>query len=188
MKKMETRIKAFKKWLKKEKLDKQIIVAVHLNQWIFWCSLADLPLFTLEWYARVLGVTPAYVSRCYSQYYQRSFQQVLNQRKMMEARKLLREVPRLTIDDIAQKVGYCTGNYFIKVFKKECRITPYQYRKQLRVVSHIPINLWSLVTKLQDDINDFINEGTKGRFQQAVTIHGGTKTAPKKKKRKTSKR
>jgi two-component system, response regulator YesN len=37
---------------------------------------------------------------------------------------------KLTVNDIALKVGFENGNYFIKIFKRFSNgVTPYQYRK-----------------------------------------------------------
>jgi AraC-like DNA-binding protein len=181
-KEMEEESDDFKQWLISEPGNRQGKIALKLNQWVFWCSLEDLPEISLEWYARLLGVSSSYVSRCFRKEYKRSFQQVLNQRKIMEAKKLLRDEPKLSIRDIAEKVGYCTGNYFIKVFKKACGITPYQYRKQLKVVPRLDFNQVRLASEIQESINETISIITMGNIYEAVTVHGGTRKLRRNKK------
>ncbi len=52
---------------------------------------------------------------------------ILKQR-ISQAKSLLR-FSDLSIDEIAARCGFADGGYFIKVFKKEEKITPAKYRK-----------------------------------------------------------
>jgi YesN/AraC family two-component response regulator len=47
---------------------------------------------------------------------------------MAAAKELLLQRLDLSIEEIAKKLDYCDGNYFIKVFKKSVKMTPLQYR------------------------------------------------------------
>ena len=47
--------------------------------------------------------------------------------KLTEAKKLLKTTD-MTLDDIAFHLGFSNGNYFSKVFKKNCGISPSEYR------------------------------------------------------------
>lgn len=49
--------------------------------------------------------------------------------KLTEAKRLLRETT-MTLEDIAYQLGFSNGNYFSKVFKKNCGLTPSEYRNQ----------------------------------------------------------
>jgi len=84
----------------------------------------------LDLIAQKMHISPSYISRCFKNFYNSNPNQSITQRKMTAAKKLLLKNPRLTMDEVAEKIGYNSGNYFIKVFKKTCKITPYQYRKQ----------------------------------------------------------
>ncbi len=49
--------------------------------------------------------------------------------KIIEAAILLRNNDSLTVTEISEKVGYCTCDYFIRVFKKYFGTTPGRYRE-----------------------------------------------------------
>lgn len=51
-------------------------------------------------------------------------------RKLNEAKHLL-ETTNMTLDDIAFHLGFSNGNYFSKVFKKNCDLSPSEYRIQI---------------------------------------------------------
>ena len=84
----------------------------------------------LDLIAQKLDISPSYISRCYKNYFNLSLNESITRHKIEVAKKLLIEYPSLTMDEIAEKVGYSSGNYFIKVFKKTFKMTPYRYRKQ----------------------------------------------------------
>ena len=54
--------------------------------------------------------------------------QYISRARIEKAKTLLRE-HNLSIEDIAQKVGFMSGSYFSKKFKKETGMSPYKYRK-----------------------------------------------------------
>ena len=47
--------------------------------------------------------------------------------KLTEAKQLLKTTD-MTLDDIAFHLGFSNGNYFSKVFKKNCGFSPSEYR------------------------------------------------------------
>ncbi|MBE5684707.1 MAG: AraC family transcriptional regulator [Ruminococcus sp.] len=49
------------------------------------------------------------------------------QLKLTEAKRLLPSTD-MTLDDIAWHLGFSNGNYFSKVFKKNCQMSPSEYR------------------------------------------------------------
>lgn len=49
--------------------------------------------------------------------------------KLTEAKRLLKTTD-MTLDDIAYQLGFSNGNYFSKVFKKNCQLSPSEYRNQ----------------------------------------------------------
>lgn len=66
-------------------------------------------------YAADLGVTPTHLSRACRQSNGRSALQILNDRKMFEARALLRNSKR-PVSDIAKDLGYRSAAYFSRAF------------------------------------------------------------------------
>ena len=55
----------------------------------------------------------------------------IQQIRLLEAQRLLRENRRYSIGQIAEKVGFNDQSYFSKQFKKEFHYSPIQYRQQL---------------------------------------------------------
>lgn len=60
--------------------------------------------------------------------------QYLTKRRISESIILLKD-QKLTIDEIASKVGFSNGNYFIKVFKKMIGVPPGEYRDSRSFIS-----------------------------------------------------
>ncbi len=48
---------------------------------------------------------------------------------MQKAKELLLSNQKMTISDVAEKLGYFNTTYFISLFKKNHGITPAQFRK-----------------------------------------------------------
>jgi two-component system response regulator YesN len=88
----------------------------------------DFKFLSVDWIARQIGISESYLCRCYKDFYKSSPHKHIVRRKIKVARELLLQHPDLSIDEIAEKLDYCDGNYFIKVFKKEVEMTPHQFR------------------------------------------------------------
>ena len=58
------------------------------------------------------------------------FADYVSEQRIERSKRLLRD-PALTVNDIAQKVGFTYPHYFIRVFKKREGVTPGQYREKL---------------------------------------------------------
>ena len=92
----------------------------------------DFTYLDVNWLARVLEVKVPFLSKNYQKRFKETIGQAITERKMWWAVRFLVECPDMSIDQIAEKLDYCTGNYFIKVFKQEKEITPLQYRVRYR--------------------------------------------------------
>lgn len=103
-------------------------IAVLTHFVIYKSECEDFQFLSLDWIARQLGISESYLCRCYKNSFGSSPYELIVKRKMTVARKLLLRHPDLSMDEIAAKLDYCDGNYFIKVFKKEVNITPHQFR------------------------------------------------------------
>lgn len=91
--------------------------------------------FSIEQLAERTGYNTRYVSQVMNEYYQQNFRTVLNSYRIKEAeRKLLNtaEYGNLTIQAIANSVGYKSHSNFILLFKKQVGITPSMYQKMAR--------------------------------------------------------
>lgn len=84
---------------------------------------------SLEQAARVLNVTPVYLSRLFKQETGRSFIGHLTYTRMKTAIELL-QGSDMTIQEISQQAGYETQHYFSTAFKKTTGMSPIQYRKR----------------------------------------------------------
>lgn len=69
-----------------------------------------------------------YISKLFKKHLDQSFSEVLMKLRMEHARHML-ENTSYSIQDIAEKVGYDSTDYFTRLFKKTYHILPSQYRK-----------------------------------------------------------
>lgn len=79
-------------------------------------------------YARELGVTPTHLTRCCRQTCGRSALAMLNDRKLYEARVLLRSTPT-PVKDIAAALGFGSAAYFTRNFQAHTGQTPSGFRR-----------------------------------------------------------
>lgn len=82
---------------------------------------------SLDYIADQLQMRPDVASRLFRQMMGTSYTEYVKEKKLNLAIELLEQ--NYSIKDIAQKLGYSSAQYFIKVFKEEHGITPYQYKK-----------------------------------------------------------
>lgn len=87
--------------------------------------------FSLDELAQAIGLSRSYTSRIFRQQTGGSIHEYLLTRRIKKSCDLLRTSP-LSIDAIAQEVGFIEVTYFITCFKKMMSQTPLQYRKQAR--------------------------------------------------------
>lgn len=83
-------------------------------------SLADL--------AKILSVSPSYLSRVFKKNMGVNVMNYVNQIKMQQARKRMDE-GRLSLNEIALETGFQNYNYFYMIFKEVYGITPSDYIK-----------------------------------------------------------
>lgn len=83
---------------------------------------------SIEQVAEHIGLSSYYFIRLFQQHTQLTPHQYMTHIRMEKAVQLLRESD-LPIHEIAEKVGFASGNYFIKVFRKWVGISPGQFRK-----------------------------------------------------------
>jgi AraC family transcriptional activator of pobA len=83
------------------------------------------------WYADALAVPAALLSRSLSQVTGRTTKQLITDRVMLEAARLLRFTD-LNVGEIAFRVGFEDQLYFSRAFKRHYRAAPMTYRGQAR--------------------------------------------------------
>ncbi|MBM7570286.1 response regulator transcription factor [Aquibacillus albus] len=74
-------------------------------------------------------LNPSYFSVLFKEEMNMTFSEYLKRTRIQHAKKLL-ITTNLTIIEIAEKVGYHTSKYFIKLFKEYEDITPSKYRRE----------------------------------------------------------
>ena len=84
---------------------------------------------TLESTARMVYLSPTYLSRVFKNETGVTFSQYLNNVRITKAKELLLN-PTLKLTDISLMVGYSDQSYFTRVFRKNTGITPSDYRKK----------------------------------------------------------
>lgn len=82
----------------------------------------------LEFYASALGVTPDHLSRSCRQAVARSALQILHERLMLEARRLLAYTP-MPVTQVSEQLGYADPAYFTRFFTRAMGKTPSAYRQ-----------------------------------------------------------
>jgi AraC-like DNA-binding protein len=87
--------------------------------------------FSLDDLAQSVGLSRSYTSRIFRQQTGGSIHEYLLMRRIKKSCDLLRTSP-LSVDAIAQEVGFIEVTYFITCFKRMMSQTPLQYRKQSR--------------------------------------------------------
>nr|WP_246252171.1 AraC family transcriptional regulator [Sulfitobacter algicola] len=81
----------------------------------------------VQHYATALGVTATHLTRVCNQVSGQPASQVLNDRVMYEARRLLRDTKE-PVNAIAKSLGFSTPAYFTRAFQSHSTMTPSAYR------------------------------------------------------------
>lgn len=81
--------------------------------------------------AAEVGLTPGHLTTVVRRKTGRSVQRWITERRMAEARRLLRETD-LTVETIAARAGYRQASFFIKQFRRDHTVTPAAWRNQAR--------------------------------------------------------
>lgn len=86
---------------------------------------------SLSTVAAEVGLTPGHLTTVVRRKTGRSVQRWITERRMAEARKLLRHTD-LTVEAVAARTGYRQPSFFIKHFRRDHAVTPAAWRHQLR--------------------------------------------------------
>lgn len=84
---------------------------------------------SLEDLGKVVHLHPVYLSKLYKQETGENLSNYISFKRLEKASKLLVD-SKLHVLDISHLVGYKKPQYFIKLFKDQYGLTPYQYRRQ----------------------------------------------------------
>lgn len=90
------------------------------------------PDFSLERLTELVHSNRTYVSKVINNIYQKNFRVVLNEIRVERACRLLTDSPihrKMTVEGLAESVGYRSRSNFIATFKKITGVSPSEYRK-----------------------------------------------------------
>lgn len=98
-----------------------------IKQYIVEHSQEDISLDAL---ANKVGLSPIYISKMFKEKLGVNYIDFLTECRIEKAKKLLADSEK-SLKEITFEIGYHEPNYFSKVFKKMCSISPTEYRKTL---------------------------------------------------------
>ncbi|GLX66420.1 response regulator transcription factor [Paenibacillus glycanilyticus] len=88
---------------------------------------------TLKRLADYIRMDASYVSDLFKKKTGTTLTHYIQNRRIQAAKMLLAETDR-TVSEIGRSVGFENDNYFIKIFKRWCYVTPNEYRKEQKFV------------------------------------------------------
>lgn len=97
--------------------------------------------FTLQMLANMIDSNTSYVSWAINSTYGKNFKSLLNEARIREVTRRINDTEHyghLTIQAIAQSVGYNSQTNFIKTFKRIIGMTPSMYQKLSREMGEMP--------------------------------------------------
>lgn len=98
-----------------------------IKQYIIEHSNEDISLDAL---ANKVGLSPIYISKMFKEKLGINYIDFLTECRIEKAKKLLADSEK-SLKEITFEIGYHEPNYFSKVFKKMCSISPTEYRRTL---------------------------------------------------------
>lgn len=113
--------------LKAEKSD-AIPVDPQFSEILSYIDLHAAEKLRLEDVAENLGYNKNYVCHLFQKHIGQTYVHYLTQRRLENAKQLLGDT-RLSLDQVAARCGFSDAAYFNRVFKKELKQTPAEYRR-----------------------------------------------------------
>lgn len=111
-----------------EHYDRVEVDKIHqVKQYIIEHSHKDISLDAL---GRKVDLSPIYISKMFKEKLGINYIDFLTECRIEKAKKLLGD-PEISLKEITFEVGYHEPNYFSKVFKKMCGVSPKDYRKTI---------------------------------------------------------
>ncbi|QMV41119.1 response regulator [Cohnella cholangitidis] len=105
-----------------------------IKQYIVEHSHEDI---SLDAIGKRVGLSPFYISKTFKEQLGVNYIDFLTECRIEKAKKLMAD-PERSLKEITFEVGYHDPNYFSKVFKKTCDVSPTDYRKTLRGMNGQP--------------------------------------------------
>ncbi|WP_040207442.1 response regulator [Neobacillus jeddahensis] len=87
---------------------------------------------SLQEVAEIIGVSAAHLSRVVKKELGKNFTEYIVDLRMEKAKNML-ETTKFKVMDISKTVGYESPDYFSRIFKRQCGLTPQDYRSQFLI-------------------------------------------------------
>lgn len=87
---------------------------------------------TLRDIAEEVFLSESYLSKLFKQEMKMNLMQYINQCRVQEAEKILKQ-SKASVDSIGRQLGYHRTSYFCKIFKQFTGETPHAYRKKFEI-------------------------------------------------------
>ena len=84
---------------------------------------------SVEHFSQLLGVSKKTLTAISKKYFKETPANIIHQHKILEAKRLLSNA-KLTVKEIAYRLGFEQPTYFTKYFKKHTNLTPKQFQNQ----------------------------------------------------------
>lgn len=85
---------------------------------------------TNMWYAKQLNISQVHLNKIVQKFTNTPIGQFIQNRRILEAKRLIATSSK-TIKEIANDIGYEDVSYFTRVFKKNTKITPQEFRSEI---------------------------------------------------------
>jgi two-component system response regulator YesN len=85
---------------------------------------------SLDAIGKKVGLSPFYISKMFKEQLGINYIDFLTECRIEKAKKMMGD-PEKSLKEISIEVGYHDPNYFSRVFKKMCDVSPTEYRKTL---------------------------------------------------------
>lgn len=123
---MKDKLKQVCEWIQTEKRDHHRYLIEGVRHYIE-DQLHD-PNLNISMIGDAFRMTPSYISRLYKDHTGEALLDTINRLRLAEAKNLLQE-HKLTVNEVAGRVGYADVSTFVRTFKKFEGITPGAYQK-----------------------------------------------------------
>ncbi|MDR9855482.1 helix-turn-helix domain-containing protein [Paenibacillus sp. VCA1] len=123
---MKDKLKQVCEWIQTEKRDHHRYLIEDVRRYIE-DQLHD-PNLNISMIGDAFRMTPSYISRLYKDHTGETLLDTINRSRLAEAKGLLQE-HKLTVNEVAGRVGYADVSTFVRTFKKFEGITPGAYQK-----------------------------------------------------------
>lgn len=124
--KMKQKLRQVCDWIQAEKRDYHRYLIDDVQRYIEQ-HLCD-PTLNISMIGEAFRMTPSYLSRLYKEHTGEALLDTINRSRLSEAKGLLAR-QKLTVNEIAGRVGYADVSTFLRIFKKFEGMTPGKYQK-----------------------------------------------------------